>query len=119
MSETEIWLRDEESGRLEREVFGYTPFADVPESPYYIPSPGSWLSARAWVDEDGRHVVVAHDCATERRVHTMRWPTWQAVNSQVDPSYDCGDCGFHSRVPIAWAEVPAPAPAGDSGGERG
>lgn len=109
---TVIWVRDKATGRLEREAFGYTPFADVPESPYYVPSPGSHLSTRAWLDEDAQHVVMAHDCASERRVHILKWPTWQALGDRVDPSYSCDDCGLHTFAPIAWALTPAPAGGG-------
>lgn len=104
---TVIWIRDKSTGRLEQEIFGYTLFAQVPESPYYVPSPGSFLSVRAWLDEDDQHVVLAHDCAETRRVHILRWPTWQALGAKADPSYNCGDCGLHTFVPIAWEEVDA------------
>lgn len=103
-----VWIRNEggvDKGRLEREVFGYTPFADVPESPFYVPSPGSFHSARAWLDRDGIHVVMAHDCTDVRKVHTLRWPTWQALDGAVSPSFSCDDCGLHAFVPIGWTEV--------------
>lgn len=102
MPETVVWLRDKRSGRLEREVFGWTLFAGVPPSPYYTPSPGSFLSARAWMDEDGQHVVLAHDCVEHRDVHILPWPTWQNVEGMVDPSYDCDACGLHSRISVDW-----------------
>lgn len=101
-----VWIRDKRSGRLEREQFGVTPFTEVPSSPYYTPSPGSFLSARAWMDEDGQHVVIAHDCVAHRVAHILPWPTWQAVEGSVDPSYDCGTCGLHSRTSIDWEVEP-------------
>lgn len=107
-----VWIRYEgqmDKGRLEREVFGSTPFADVPESPFYASSPGSWRNARAWLDADGQHVVMAHDCATTREVYTLPWPTWQALDGGVSPSVSCAGCGLHAFVPIGWTEVPAPA----------
>lgn len=100
-----VQLRELSTGRIEFEVFGSTPFDQVPESPYYVPSPGSHLSARAWLDEDGAHVVLAHDCTSTRKVHILRWPTWQAVFGEVNPSYSCDDCGLHTFVPIGFEEV--------------
>ena len=68
------------------------------------------------MDDDDQHVVLAHDCTDARDVHILRWPTWQAVDGKVTPSYDCGDCGLHTFVGIEWREVPAPAPVGSHEG---
>jgi hypothetical protein len=109
-----IWLSDLTSGRLEREVFGSTPFADVPESPYYRPSPGSWLSVRSWLDEDGYHVVMAHDCRETREVHVLPWPTWQAHDGQVTPSFSCDGCGVHTLAQIGHLATTTHAPDASS-----
>lgn len=104
---TAVWIQGGADDRLEREIFGDVPFDQVPESPYYQPSPGSWLSARAWLDSDSQHVVVAHDCRLERRTSMLPWPTWQANGSKVTPSVSCDDCGLHTFVTIEWREVAA------------
>jgi hypothetical protein len=108
---TVIVVRDHGTGRIEHEILGSTPFANVPESPYYAPSPGSFLSTRAWVDRDGVHAVLAHDCRETREVHVLRWPTWQVVDNAVSPSYSCDGCGLHTFVPITAVEILTPAPA--------
>jgi hypothetical protein len=90
-----MWLRDAHTGRLVRELFGSTPLDQVPADPYYRPSPGSRLSVDAWLDDDGQHVVIAHDCVATREVHILPWPTWQANGSDITPSYSCDDCGVH------------------------
>lgn len=111
---TQIQVRDHSTGRVEFEVMGLTPFAEVmTESPFYVPSPGSFLSARAWVDEDGKHAIVAHDCRDGRDVHILRWPTWQVVEGsvypqEVSPSFDCAECGLHTFLPINATEEPQP-----------
>lgn len=93
--------------RLERIADGYvvfecvgaTPFDAVPYSPYRgVAAPGSWLSVDAWLDEDGEHVWIAHDCIGKRDVSMLPWPTWQAprdAHGSVLPSFDCGECGVH------------------------
>lgn len=103
-TEQTIWLRCDMpgsliKGRLEQERFGVVPFGEVPASPYYSPAPGG--NGRAWMDADGLHVVHAHDCMEGRDTHILPWPTWQAVNGAIDPSYNC-DCGYHERTLIAW-----------------
>lgn len=95
-----VAVRDLSTGRIEHEVFGSTPFADVPPSPYYRPLPGFWLNSRAWLDADGQHVTIAHDCTDSREVHLLPWPTWQVVDGSVSPSFSCDKCGVHSVVPI-------------------
>ena len=90
--------------------------AEVPESPYYVSSPGSFRSVRAWVDEDGQHAVVAHDCKSTREVHPLRWPTWQVVGDEVKPSFSCGTCGLHAFVLIDAVLTAAPRPP--QGGEE-
>jgi hypothetical protein len=64
--------------------------------------PGWWMTADAWMDEDGEHVWMAHDC-TDRRVATMLpHPTWHAApapagtGTVVVPSFACSDCGIHA-----------------------
>lgn len=54
--------------------------------------------AVVWLDDDGRHVWFAHDCA-EGRVETMLpHPTWIAdpVTDDVRPAIDCRECGTHA-----------------------
>lgn len=54
-----------------------------------------FLTARAWLDNDGRHVWIAHDC-TEGRVTTMLpWPNWHSTGLHVEPSIVCEACGLH------------------------
>lgn len=105
---TRVALKDMNTGRIEWEIVGDVPFDQVPESPFYTPSPGSFLSTRTWLDtEDGKHVWVAHDCALERRTHILRWPTWQVVNVyEVSPSFSCDDCGLHTFLRIDATEIP-------------
>lgn len=117
-----ISIRSRETGRIEFEVLGETAFSDVPESPYYHPMPGFWLSTRAWMDEDGQHVIVAHDCREKRIVHILPWPTWQACGvhgDEVLPSYSCDGCGIHDHLTIDWDEAPASPAAGGAGGGAG
>lgn len=65
--------------------------------------PGWWLSARCWVDDDGRHIWFAHDCAQERVATMLPWPTWQVLpNGRIEPSISCETCGFHEFMPIEW-----------------
>jgi hypothetical protein len=98
-----VWLRSKENGRLERDVLGPTRYAHVPPSPYYSPKPGWWGNARAWLDPDGRHVFVAHDCRGVRESHMLPWPVWQALpDGRVDPSYSCERCGVHTFLTLAW-----------------
>jgi hypothetical protein len=55
----------------------------------------AFLTAQAWLDEDGRHVWLAHDCA-KGRVTTMLPTTWKAdAEGHVSPSIDCRACGAH------------------------
>jgi hypothetical protein len=63
----------------------------------------AFLTARAWLDEDGRHVWLEHDCGDER-ARTMLPSTWQAdAEGHVSPSIDCRACGAHF-----FAQVEAP-----------
>jgi hypothetical protein len=60
--------------------------------------PGSFLSLRCWLDEDGIHVWQAHDCNEgHRSVGMLPHPTWQAIDGgRVEPSIDCDGCGLHT-----------------------
>lgn len=61
-------------------------------------APGSWLSVRAWLDVDGTHVWVAHDCATERITAMLPFPVWHSDGQAVQPSIQCDGCGVHTHV---------------------
>ncbi len=55
----------------------------------------AFLTASAWIDVDGRHVWLSHDCADGRST-SMLPTTWKANESgRVEPSIDCRDCGAH------------------------
>jgi hypothetical protein len=58
--------------------------------------PGSFMHADVWLDEDGRHVGLAHDCAHERVVTMLPYPNWRAVGGKVEPSISCEACGLHT-----------------------
>lgn len=51
-----------------------------------------WLTGRAWLDEDGKHVWFAHDCTTGRDTSRLPWPTWRAEGDAVAPSIDWLSC---------------------------
>ncbi len=56
----------------------------------------SFLASKAWMDADGRHVWVAHNCVNRERVTTMLpWPSWAADGDRVSPSVLCTACGYH------------------------
>lgn len=74
------------------------------------PSPGSWVSVRAWLDADDRHVWAAHDCTDGREVTMLPWPTWQALpDGEVRPSFSCDRCGVHVSMEIGYAAAPVSA----------
>ena len=83
--------------------------------PLYTPRPGYWLNGRCWVDDDGRHVWFAHDCAEGRVATMLPWPTWQVLaDGRVAPSIDCRACGLHANYPVEWtpygrAVIPHPS----------
>lgn len=63
--------------------------------------PGWWMSAEAWMDEDGEHVWMAHDCADRRVTSMFPHPTWRRNGDHVEPSFACADCGLHAfNVPL-------------------
>jgi hypothetical protein len=66
-----------------------------------------FLSARGWVDEDGRHVWVAHDCVGGRERTMLPYPTWKADGTRISPSVICGDCGMHAFVDLGPVEAEA------------
>lgn len=79
------------------------------EPPSTTPSPGSWLSGRTWVDDDGMHVWFAHDCAQGRSMEMLPWPIWQVLpNGRVEPSINCEACGLHSFYAIEWTPYGRP-----------
>lgn len=61
----------------------------------------AWLTADAWLDEDGRHVWLAHDCSKGREETMLPYPTWHAEGGKVQPSVNCGACGMHTFVPLS------------------
>jgi hypothetical protein len=57
---------------------------------------GSWVSGRAWLDDDGKHVWTAHIHHGEVQTVMMPWPQWRANGHIITPSVHCTDCGFHA-----------------------
>lgn len=56
----------------------------------------AFLTERSWVDEDGYHIWIEHDCTDGREATMLPWPTWQAgADGRVLPSIDCRACGAH------------------------
>lgn len=58
--------------------------------------PGWFMHADVWLDEDGYHVWLAHDCVAERVVTMLPYPNWHVVAAQVEPSVSCEACGLHT-----------------------
>lgn len=68
--------------------------------------------ARVWLDDDGKHVWLRHDCDRGGPQDTMLpWPKWQAVSGKVEPSIVCSDCGLH----LVGAKLEAPTPEAPTG----
>lgn len=72
-------------------------------------APGWWFRARAWVDPDGYHIWLAHDCVSARTITILPWPVWHAVATKnqdghvvggVEPSVDCVACGLHTFLDV-------------------
>lgn len=60
-----------------------------------------FLSADAWLDEDGYHVWVAHDCKGERLITMLPWPVWQANDArEITPSFSCKRCATHAFLKV-------------------
>lgn len=61
-----------------------------------------FMTARAWMDEDGYHVWFAHDCVNGP-ITTMLPSQWERTNmlgnttdtGRVEPSLHCGKCQLH------------------------
>lgn len=63
--------------------------------------PTDQTEPRAWLDADGRHVWVAHNCPDER-VETMLPTIWKAdALGNVTPSFHCTRCGLHYFATLA------------------
>ena len=60
----------------------------------------AFLTARAWLDEDGDHVWTSHDCNGAEVVTMLPWPTWHAKDGRVHPSVSCDTCGAHYMATI-------------------
>lgn len=54
-----------------------------------------FLTARTWLDEDGIHVWLAHDCDSGRVTTMLPWPVWSANGNDVAPSIHCRICELH------------------------
>lgn len=60
----------------------------------------SFLSASAWLDDDGLHVWSLHRCFNEEWQLTMLpYPTWRCRDGIVMPSIQCA-CGYHDTPPV-------------------
>lgn len=64
--------------------------------------PGWWMTCQAWLDGDGIHVWMAHDCSPDgtpqRVVDMLPWPVWHSNGAGVEPSFSCDNCGVHTIV---------------------
>jgi len=56
---------------------------------------GGFLTAKTWLDDDGRHVWLSHDCKDGQETTMLPYPRWKAVDGKVQPSIMCNDCGLH------------------------
>lgn len=58
------------------------------------------LSYAAWLDDDGEHVWLSHECA-EGFVTFMLPNTWRVVGKdKIEPSFTCDDCGAHEFLEL-------------------
>lgn len=70
-----------------------------------------FLTARAWLDADGRHVWLRHDCTHVREQTMLPWPTWRADGfGRVVPSVSCDFCGLHAILVIEDPPLDCPSP---------
>ena len=54
-----------------------------------------FLTARVWLDADGQHLWLAHDCV-DGRTTTMLPTQWrEGPDGYVAPSIACRACGLH------------------------
>ena len=69
--------------------------------------------ADAWMDEDGEHVWIAHNCNGDGVIHKATNGIWRpnAERTKVEPSYNCDRCGCHQFVEIR----PTPPEGWDGG----
>lgn len=65
----------------------------------------SFLRDRAWLDADGRHVWLEHECTNSVERTMLPNPPWHAVGDRVEPSIDCRCCGAHY---FAQLNIPQP-----------
>ena len=63
--------------------------------------PGLWLTGRAWLDNDRRHVWAGHDCTTERVITMLPFPIWHSTGLHVEPSISCDACSFHAHLDLS------------------
>ena len=55
----------------------------------------------AWLDPDGEHVWVEHECADGWKQHMLPHPQWSSdQHGTVTPSYHCGACDFHQNLRV-------------------
>lgn len=55
-----------------------------------------FIDARFWLDDDGKHVWVRHQCGPRENTTMLPWPKWQATAAgRVEPSVICQDCDLH------------------------
>lgn len=54
-----------------------------------------FIDAVCWLDDDGQHVWVRHQCGPRVNTTMLPWPTWQANGENVTPSIVCLDCDLH------------------------
>jgi len=89
-----VKVMDREYGMIHFETPGVVPHVERAKI-------GWWGTAVTWLDADGAHVWVAHDCTEGRDASMLPWPTWQADREgYVQPSIFCRECGLHTFMRV-------------------
>jgi hypothetical protein len=60
---------------------------------------GSFVHAKAWLDDDGEHVWTRHVCASGP-IEFILPPPWHLHGQKVEPSLSCELCGLHTFLEI-------------------
>lgn len=65
-----------------------------------------WVTARAWLDDDGYHIWMAHDCFRGREAFMLPYPTWKMNEDgkTASPSFHCTLCNCHTTGTIELGE---------------
>ncbi len=54
-----------------------------------------FLTARVWLDDDGEHIWLLHECIDGEQITMLPHPPWRAVGERVEPSISCDKCNLH------------------------